>query len=274
MPAYTAAQKDAIDQFVDLTNSQRTIASKVSFAFSSAVILLVAQLKPPSARSLINTEVLYFTSYLADAFSHFTDDPQENPDGIGIDGAMKFLNTIEVQLDEVACLAVLEMCQSPSMGEFTRDGFIDGWKDAHCDNEDRMKEYIKYLRKQIPNDPNLFRRVYRFTFPLSRMQGQRNLQYEIAADQWKLFFTSEHGGMLWNTARTPWLDWWLEFLEERGKKPVNKDLWEQVEVFMRKSLEDEDFGWWSPDGAWPGALDDFVDYVKERRGKGSEMDVE
>jgi hypothetical protein len=34
---------------------------------------------------------------------------------------------------------------------------------------------------------------------------------------------------------------------------VNKDLWEQVEVFMRKSLEDEEMGWWSPDGAWPGA---------------------
>lgn len=105
------------------------------------------------------------------------------------------------------------------------------------------------------------------------MQGQRNLQFEIAAEQWKLFFTTEHGGVQWNTASTPWLDWWIEFLEGRGKKPVNKDLWEQVEVFMRKSREDEEFGWWSPDGAWPGALDDFVDYVKEKR-KGGEMDVE
>ncbi|KAJ5313474.1 uncharacterized protein N7443_000358 [Penicillium atrosanguineum] len=268
MPAYTAAQKDAIDQFVDLTNSQRTIASKylkqVAWNVERAVDSFFGS---DSSRGAAK-------SSLSTIFDKYRDDPQDSPDGIGIDGAMTFLNTIEVQLDEVACLAVLEMCQSPSMGEFTRDGFIDGWKNAHCDNEDRMKEYIKYLRKQIPNDPNLFRRVYRFTFPLSRMQGQRNLQYEIAADQWKLFFTSDHGGMLWNTARTPWLDWWLEFLEGRGKKPVNKDLWEQVEVFMRKSLEDEEFGWWSPDGAWPGALDEFVDYVKERRGKGSEMDVE
>lgn len=29
MPAYTAAQKDAIDQFVGFTNCQRTVASKV-----------------------------------------------------------------------------------------------------------------------------------------------------------------------------------------------------------------------------------------------------
>jgi len=43
---------------------------------------------------------------------------------------MKFLGNIQVQLDEVACLGVFEMCQSPSMGEFTREGFIHGWRDA------------------------------------------------------------------------------------------------------------------------------------------------
>lgn len=56
------------------------------------------------------------------------DDAEETPDGIGIDGAMRFLGDIEVQLDEVACLAVFEMCKCPSMGEFTREGFVDGWK--------------------------------------------------------------------------------------------------------------------------------------------------
>lgn len=137
-----------------------------------------------------------------------------------------------------------------------------------------MSDHVKYLRTHIPSDPELFRRVYRFAFPLSRMQGQRNLNFEIAVDQWRLFFTADHGGVMWNTPTTPWLDWWIEFLEGRGKKPVNKDLWEQVEVFMRKTREDEEFGWWSEDGAWPGALDDFVGFVKEKRGKGSEMEIE
>lgn len=58
----------------------------------------------------------------------FSDDPKDNPNGIGIDGAMKFLGDIQVQLDEVACLGVFEMCQCPSMGEFTREGFVEGWK--------------------------------------------------------------------------------------------------------------------------------------------------
>lgn len=129
------------------------------------------------------------------------------------------------------------------------------------------------LRTHIPHDPDLFRRVYRYTFPLCRLQGQRNLQFEIAADQWRLFFTPDHGGTTWSTRTTPWLDWWIEFLEEKGKRPVNKDLWEQTEVFMRKTREDEGFSWWSPDGAWPGALDEFVGWVQGKRGVG-EMEVE
>jgi DCN1-like protein 1/2 len=145
---------------------------------------------------------------------------------------------------------------------------------SRCGNLAKMAAHAKVMRDKLPRDPELFRRVYRYTFQLSRMQGQRNLQFEIAAEQWDLFFTPDHGGVAWNTKTTPWLDWWIEFLEERGKKPVNKDLWNQVEVFMRKSHEDEEMGWWSPDGAWPGALDDFVAYVQTKRGKGSEMDVE
>lgn len=63
------------------------------------------------------------------------------------------------------------------------------------------------------------------------------------------------------------MDWWIEFIEGSFKRPINKDLWEQTEVFMRKTLEDESLSFWSPDGAWPGAIDDFVGFVQEKRGK-------
>ncbi|CAI7568918.1 unnamed protein product [Penicillium bialowiezense] len=212
-----------------------------------------------------------YTSDITVLFESYRDDPIDSPDTIGITRAMEFLGDIGVQLDEVACLAVAEIVKSPSMGEFTRQGFVNGWCGVRCDTLPKMIAHAKVIREKIPKDPEMFRRIYRYTFPLSRMQGQRNLQFEIAADQWNLFFTTDHGGVAWNTETTPWLDWWIEFLEGRGKKPVNKDLWEQVEVFMRKSLEDEEMGWWSPDGAWPGALDDFVEYVQTKRGK---MDTE
>lgn len=58
------------------------------------------------------------------------DDVENKPDMIGIEGAMKYLGDIGVQLDEVACFAIAELLQSPSMGEFTRPGFLAGWKSA------------------------------------------------------------------------------------------------------------------------------------------------
>lgn len=74
--------------------------------------------------------LLAFFSSLSFLTNSRADDPKENPDTIGIEGAMRFLEAIQVRLDEVACLGIAELLKSPSMGEFTRAGFVDGWKSA------------------------------------------------------------------------------------------------------------------------------------------------
>ncbi|KAF9892420.1 Scaffold-type E3 ligase [Aspergillus nanangensis] len=269
MPPYTTAQKQQIAQFVNFTDAKDSVAAKFLRAARWNVEEAVdAYFQSPQAASGA-------TSALNKIFDSYRDSPQENPDTIGIEGAMRYLGDIKVELDEVTCLAITELLKSPSMGEFSREGFLAGWRTIGCDSLKKMITHAANLRSQIPIEPDLFRRVYRYTFALCRMQGQRNLQFEIAAEQWKLFFTPENGGVEWNSTSTPWLDWFIEFLEERGKRPVNKDLWEQVEVFVRRSQEDENFGWWSADGAWPGTLDDFVAWVQKKRGKDSgEMEVE
>ncbi|KAL2221981.1 Cullin binding-domain-containing protein [Thermoascus aurantiacus ATCC 26904] len=270
-PAYTSSQKQAISQFMSFTQAKEAVATKFLRSHGWNVEEAVdAYFQSPQGAASSGT-----TQALNKIFDSYRDAPEDNPDAIGIEGAMKFLGDIRVQLDEVACFGVAELLKSPSMGEFTREGFVEGWKTAGCDSIPKMIEYVAALRTRIPAQPDLFRRVYRYAFPLCRLQGQRNLQFDIATEQWRLFFTTKNGGIQWNTQTTPWLDWWIEFLEGRGKKPVNKDLWEQVEVFMRKTHEDENFGWWSADGAWPGALDDFVVWVQGKRGnRGEAMEVE
>lgn len=59
------------------------------------------------------------------------------------------------------------------------------------------------------------------------------------------------------------------------KKGISKDMWDQTGVFIQKSQEDESMSWWSEDGAWPGVIDEFVGFVKEKRkgGGGDGMDV-
>ncbi|OJJ44883.1 hypothetical protein ASPZODRAFT_134288 [Penicilliopsis zonata CBS 506.65] len=270
MPPYTAAQKQYITQFVNFTQAKDAAASKFLRAHNWNVEEAIdAYFQSPQGSSGV-------TAAIGKIFDEYRDSPEDNPDGIGIEGAIRFLGDIQVRLDEVACLGIAELLNSPSMGEFTREGFVNGWRSVGCDSVPKMVSHAESLRLRIPAEPEVFRRVYRFAFPLCRMQGQRNLQFDIAAEQWQLFFTPENGGVQWNTPTTPWLDWWITYLDEKGKRPVNKDLWEQVEVFLRKTRADESFSWWSPDGAWPGALDEFVSWVQDRRGKpGTEaMDVE
>lgn len=52
----------------------------------------------------------------------------EEPDKIGIEGSMRYLADLGVKLDEVVVLAILTELAAPTMGEFTREGFVNGWQ--------------------------------------------------------------------------------------------------------------------------------------------------
>lgn len=130
--------------------------------------------------------------------------------------------------------------------------------------------HLSSLRQHLPT-PSLaptstFHRTYRHTFRLALTTGQRTLPLDTAVEYFRLLLAPP--GLAWNTPTTPWLDLWLEYLTEKWKKAINKDVWEQTGVFVVKSLEDESMGWWSEEGAWPSCLDEFVAFVRSRRGEG------
>lgn len=62
-------------------------------------------------------------------------------------------------------------------------------------------------------------------------------------------------------------------------------MWDQTGVFATRCMDDGTMGWWSEDGAWPGVLDEFVEFVREKRmggcggsaevgGEGEKMEIE
>lgn len=115
-----------------------------------------------------------------------------------------------------------------------------------------------------------FKNIYRHTFIIARQQGQKSLALDMAEIYWRLLFTTP--SIKWSTPNTPFLDWWLEFLQAKWKRAVNKDLWDQTLTFAEKCLEDETLSWWSEDAAWPGVIDEFVEYVQKEKRGGSQVD--
>lgn len=91
----------------------------------------------PSVASLNKIFDLYRgTSYLARppvAWPLLTPSPlnveqTDPPNTITVNGAMKYLQDIDIGLEEPTILVIAELLQAPTMGEFAREGFVDGWK--------------------------------------------------------------------------------------------------------------------------------------------------
>ena len=185
-------------------------------------------------------------------------------------------------MDEVATLGLFELLQCPSIGEFEREKFIAGWRGVSsgsnpqpCENIQRQIAHVNTMRRRLSAEPAYFKQIYRYTFNLAKPEGHKSVPMESALEFWRMFYGAGRGGMEWNSNATPWLDWWLEYYEKKSKRPVNKDLWNMVGELVLKTKEPggESLDWWNEEGAWPMAVDEFVEFVKEKRKAGDGMDI-
>ncbi|KAJ5239205.1 defective in cullin neddylation protein 1 [Penicillium chermesinum] len=248
MPPSASAQRYAINQVVGITGVTDIQATKVYtrpglgpgfhgciFAWEQRAIKKTATPRAKAGRKAHSTPYLISIavrpSYVqGNRATELTaaDPANDEDDKFGIEGSMAYFADLEVKIDEITCLGIAEICKCPAMGEFTREGFVNGWMELEYVHPRetsyiaKQKSAAKSLRRAIPTEPDTFRRVYRYCFLLSRMQGQRNVLFDIAVEQWRLFFSAQSGGIEANTATTPWLDWWIEFLDERGRSRLTR----------------------------------------------------
>jgi len=261
-PAYTTVQKNAITQFMSFTSSERNTAVKhlklhdwnqeaaVNGYFSGGG---ASSLPSSSSKSGLNK-----------VFDKYRDD-KTTPDTIGVTGMMGYLGDLKVELEDIGMLAVSEIIQCPTMGEITREGFTDGWSSLNCDTVDKQKAYMKNLLKSLPTSKDTFTRIYKYTYNIGRTGNQKSVMLDTAIEYWKVLFGSQFSPVRWNTANNPWLDWWVDFLTTKWKKSVNKDVWNETLKFAQQTLEDESLGFWTEESSWPSVVDEFVEWVKEKR---------
>ena len=62
-------------------------------------------------------------------FDRYREDAAGEPDNVGIEGTMKYFTDTDVDLEGLESFAVLEIVQAPTMGEMSRDGFVNGWQE-------------------------------------------------------------------------------------------------------------------------------------------------
>ncbi|KAF8550649.1 defective in Cullin neddylation protein 1 [Imleria badia] len=184
---------------------------------------------------------------------------------------------LEGEDDTPKLLSLAYELQSPRLGEWTRKGWLDGWKSIGCDTIDGMKSALTRLEAKLGTDPSYFRTVYNYTFNFARSEGQRSLAKDTALVYWKslLYFGVGKDALRYappdeeedvNMDQEGWTkehtEMWLEYMKARDDFAVSKDTWQMLPDFIRSF--DGDFSKHDDQAAWPTIIDQFVEWAKKR----------
>jgi DCN1-like protein 1/2 len=162
-----------------------------------------------------------------------------------------------VDPEDVVLLAIAFELKSPRVGEWSRKGWVEGWKSLGCDSTDAMRACLPKLRTRLSADPAYFKNVYNYTFDFARTQGQRSLAIDTAIAFWSLLLphgikgkalshvnsvtdsssddedddgdvSMENNSTIERGWKEEYNNWWFEFLTVKGGKGVSKDTWTMV----------------------------------------------
>ena len=276
---------EALTQFIGLTGASPKDAKKFLDRYKRLDLAVDAFFDDPNAMASVRRQPdapAPSTSKLNTLFDKYKD-----PEGsdITINGTIQMCEDLEVDPEDVVLLAIAYELKSPRVGEWSKKGWVEGWKRIGCDNIADMKTALTRLRNQLGSDPKYFQKVYGHTFDFARSEGQRSLGLETAQAYWSLLlpYGLEHGALSHVSStrddensdeedvdmdaseegwKPEYTEWWFEFLNEKGGKGVSKDTWSMFLDFVR--TVDSKFEKYDPEAAWPSTIDDFVDWAKAR----------
>ncbi|KAJ7258086.1 defective in Cullin neddylation protein 1 [Mycena haematopus] len=273
--------EENIAQFCGVTGASVKDARKFLEKYKRVDVAVDAYYDPTLAATAARpTAPAASTSKLNQLFDKYKD-----PDGdeISVDGTIRLCQDLDVDPEDVVLLAVAFELKSPRVGEWNRPGWLEGWKSIGCDSIPAMKTALPRLRTKLGQDSAYFQKVYNHTFEFAKQQGQRSISTETAQAFWALLLPhGMAGGALAHIDasgdvdmsggsgkgsgsggwKSEYVDWWFEFLQEKGGKGVSKDTWVMFHDFVRTI--DARFEAYDEEAAWPSTIDDFVEYARER----------
>jgi len=204
---------------------------------------------PPSAPKVDKAKIQQlFEKYAVDGKIQAT-----GAEGTGA-GLEQFISDLGISSDDIALFVFAWKLKAKVLGEFSKQEFDAGLQELRVDTIEGLRDLMEPLRAQIAEEEN-FKRFYAFLFDyaLNKETNQKFLDLSEAIELWKIILKG----------RFVQLDKWCKFLEERYRKSISKDTWNQLFEFVR--VINNDLDKYDPEGAWPVVIDEFVEHVKKQR---------
>ncbi|KAK9468837.1 Cullin binding-domain-containing protein [Lipomyces arxii] len=252
MSSYTSTQRTAIAQFTSATSTSTRVATSYLRSNGWSIERAVAAYYDAGSGSL--TPQKRDSKALTELFDKYKD--LEDPTSIGLDGTINYIQDLGVDLEDPVVLALAYKLSAPTVGQFSKQGFINGWQEMGADTITKMKKVVETLRDQMQNDPVFFKNVYRFTFIFVRSPGQRILNLDSAVEYWTLLLEDR-----FPDKRS--FDQWVSFVTEQYKKAIPRDTWNMLLDFVVNVLNNANgLDSYDSEAAWPSIFDEFVAYLK------------
>ncbi|OCF42073.1 hypothetical protein I317_04044 [Kwoniella heveanensis CBS 569] len=268
-----------IADFRDITGASSADASKFVKKYKTLEASLDAYYNDPAAQSSSAPSKAQ-EKKLGEIWEKYKDASDSKL--IKIEGTLEICQELDVDPGSDSVLFCLAAdLGSKATGEWEKQPFVAGIASypGNIDSLASLKKYLPTLRKKLNTDPAYFKKVYMHAFTLAKGQdyGARTLQLDTAIDLWTLFIppalTSNPSALSRISASDDGngppqfgqeeFDLWLEFIRQKGKA-VSKDTWSLLVDFIRSI--DKEFKEYDDEGAWPSTIDDFVEFVRKRRG--------
>lgn len=195
-------------------------------------------------------------------------------DALSTETAIEYLESLDINMENAEMFVVMELVQAPAVGEITRQGFVEGWKatDLSTLSSAAQKKLVRERINNLASDRAYFKKVYRHAFIAGKEASQKALLVENAMEYWKILFAAP--GKPWKSASRDWGALWQDFLAEKWSRSVNKDMWNMTLEFAYRSMDDETLSFYSDQDAWPGVIDDFVAWYREKHPEESKDKME
>lgn len=251
--ALTKPQREKISQFCGITGASSRVATDclqiadwkvevaIDYFFSSGLNYADASNRSTQPRVDRAAIEQFFLQY-----------KDEDNDAILVDGIVSLCSDLGVEPEDVVLLVLSFHLNAASMGEYTKEEWIEGMTKLRCENIDQLKQKLPSLRSEL-DDPAKFREIYNFAYMFGREKGQKCVQLDMALGLWQLLISED---------KWEYIDDWCTFLKEEHGRAVSKDTWLQLLDFINNV--DLQFSNYDEASAWPYLMDEFVHWKKKQ----------